>query len=158
MIKIKARFEIFYFHFSQNFNFTCILGGKGTRSLWNDGQQIVWDHFIHLVNHEVNSGLKLIPGLILEHVHLTPYSVMNVSFAAQVLSNTIANVLRNYYGEKTHVTAKLCEYMDKFFDCLNVRKQIKGVKKRKSFLQPYTDLNDERFKRLKSDFLQYLYN
>ena len=60
MIKIKARFEIFYFYFSQNFNFTCILGGKGTRSLWNDGQQIVWDHFIHLVNHEVNSGLKLI--------------------------------------------------------------------------------------------------
>ena len=39
---------------------------------------------------------------------------MNVSFAVQVLSSTAANVLKNYYGEETHVTAELCEYMDKF--------------------------------------------
>ena len=48
--------------------------------------------------------------------------------------------------------------MDKFFDCLNVRNQIEDIKKRKSFLQPYTDLNDEHFKWLKNDFLQYLLN
>ena len=155
-VKTKAKFDIFDFYLSQNFNFSCILGGKGTRSLWNNGQQIVWDHFIHLVNDEVNSGLKLIPKLTLEHVHLTPSSVMNVSFAVQVLSSTVPNVLRNYYGEETHGTAELCEYMDKFFDCLNVRNQIEGVKKRKSFLQPYTNLNDERFKWLKNYFLQYL--
>ena len=80
---------------------------------------------------------------------------MNVSFAVQVLSSTVPNVLRNYYGEETHGTAELCGYMDKFFDCLNVRNQIERVKKR-SFLQPYTNLNDERFKWLKNDFLQYL--
>ena len=68
---IKARFE-FYFYLSQNFNFTCILGGKGTRSLWNDGQQIVWDHLIQLNNDKVNSSLKLIPKLTIEHVRLTP--------------------------------------------------------------------------------------
>ena len=136
----------FDFYLSQNFNFPCILGGKGTRSLWISGQQIVWDHFIHLVNDEVNSGLKLIPKLTLEHAHLTPYSLMNVSFAVQVLSSTVANVLRNYYGEETHGTVELSEYMDKFFDCLNARNQIEGVKNRKSFLQPYTNLNDEYFK------------
>ena len=106
-VKIKARFDTFYFHLSQNFNFPCILGGKGTRSLWNNEQQIVWDHFIHLVNDEVNSGLKLIPKLTLEDVHLTPYSVTNVSFAVQVLSSTFANVLTNYYGKETHGTAEL---------------------------------------------------
>ena len=48
--------------------------------------------------------------------------------------------------------------MGKSFDCLNVRNQIKGLKKRKPFLQPYTDLNDKRFKWLKNDFFQYLLN
>ena len=83
---------------------------------------------------------------------------MNVSFAVQVLSSTDVNVLRNYYKEKTHSTAEFCEYMNKFFHCLNVRNQINDVKKRKSFLQPYTNLNDECFKLFKNDFLQYLLN
>ena len=56
---------------------------------------------------------------------------MNVSFTLQVFSSTVANVLRNYYGEEKHGAAKLCEYMDKCFDCLNVRNQIEDVKKRK---------------------------
>ena len=114
-LTIKARFDIFYFQILQNFNFPCILGGKGTRTLRNNGQQFVRDNFIHLVNDEVNSGLKLIPKLTLEHVvHLTPYFVMNVSFVVQVLSSTVAYVLRNYYGKETHGTAELCEYMDTF--------------------------------------------
>ena len=113
-LKNKAKFDIFDFYLSQNFNFLCILGGKGTRSLCCNGQQIVGSYFIYLVNDEVNSGSKLIPKLTLEHVHLTPYSVMKVSFAAQVLNSTVANVLKNYYGQETHGTVELCEYMDKF--------------------------------------------
>ena len=144
-VKIKARFDIFYY-LSQNFSFLCILGGKGTRGPWNNSQQIVWHNLIHVVNDEVNSGFSFILKLTLEHVHLIPYSAVNVSFAVQVLSSTDVNVLRNYYKEKTHCTAEFCEYMNKFFHCLNVRNQINGVKKRKSFLQPYTNLNDECFK------------
>ena len=154
---VKVTFEILNFFLSKNFNFTCILWGKGTRSLWKDGEQIVCDHFIHPINDEVNSGLKLIPKLTLEHIHLTPYSVMNVSFAIQVLSSTVANVLRNYHGEETWHCKDLWIY-GQFFGCLNVRNQIEGVKKRKSFLKPYTNLNDERFKQLKNDFLQDLLN
>ena len=48
--------------------------------------------------------------------------------------------------------------MDKLFACLNVRNQIEDIKKRKLFPQPYTNSNDERFKWLKNDFLQYLLN
>ena len=59
---------------------------------------------------------------------------MNITFAVQVRSSTVAHVLKNYYGKETHGTAKLCEYMDKIFECLNVRNQIEGVKKMKSFL------------------------
>lgn len=69
--------------------------------------------------------------------------MINVSFAVQVLSSIVANVLSNYYSEETHGTAELYEYMDKCFDCLNVRNQTEGVKKRKLFLQPYTNLNGE---------------
>ena len=59
---------------------------------------------------------------------------MNITFAVQVLSSTVAHVLKNYYGKETHGTAKLCEYMDKIFECLNVTNQIEGVKRMKSFL------------------------
>ena len=69
----------------------------------------------------MNSGLKLLPKLTLEHVQLNPFSEMRVRLATQVLSQSVANVLRNYYPADTHGTAELCEYMDKFFDCLNVR-------------------------------------
>ena len=48
---------------------------------------------------------------------------MNVNFAVQLLSSTIENVLKNYYGDKTDGTSGLCEYMDKFLYCLNVRNQ-----------------------------------
>ena len=69
--------------------------------------KLLLDHFIHLVNAEVNSSLKLTPKLTLEHIHLTPYSVINVGFAVQVLSSTITNVLKNYCGEETHDIAML---------------------------------------------------
>ena len=130
--------------------------GKGTRSLWNNGQQIIWYHFHKLVNDEINSPLKLIPKLTLDHVNLTPYSVMNVRLATQILSKSVANVLYEYYPQEMHATAELCDFMDAFFDCLNVRNQVEGTKTRKEFLRPYRDIDDPRFNWLKKDFLNYL--
>ena len=46
---------------------------------------------------------------------------MNVKIAAQVLSETVANVLFTTGPADTNATAKLCLMMDRFFDCLNVR-------------------------------------
>ena len=101
-------------------------------------------------------GLKVCPKLNTEHVYLTAYSVMSVSKAAQVLSYTVARVLREYYGPNTEGTAELCQYMDNFFDCLNARNQSEGDRKRKEFLAPYRDVNDHRFDWLTNDFLEYL--
>ena len=53
---------------------------------------------------------------------------MSVSLAAQVLSQTVANVLKHYYSDATHATATFCENLDKFFDCINVRNQTEGIK------------------------------
>ena len=76
--------------------------------------------------------------------------------AAQVLSNTVANILRLYYPQDTQGTSELCEKVDKFFDCLNVRNQMEGIKKRKPFLEPYRSVNDPRFEWLENSFLRYL--
>ena len=46
--------------------------------------------------------------------------------------------------------------MDSFFDCFNTtRHQDEGSRKRKTFLAPYKDQNDERFDWLENVFLKY---
>ena len=102
--------------------------------MWNDGKQIIWYHLHRIVNDELNFGLKIVPKLSHEHVNLTPYSIMNVRLAAQVLSSTVSNILKEYYNNVTEGTSQLCKNMDTFFDCLNVRIQMKAFKKRNPFL------------------------
>ena len=46
---------------------------------------------------------------------------MSVKIDAQVLCETVANVLFTTGRADTNATAKLCLMMDRFFDCLNVR-------------------------------------
>ena len=67
-----------------------------------------------LVYDELNNGLKLLPKLSNDHTSLTPYSVMNVRLAVQVLSSSISKVLRKFYSEAMHGTADFCIYMDSF--------------------------------------------
>ena len=71
-------------------------------------------HLIRIVNDELHVGLKT-SRLTHDHVQLTPYPVMNVNMAAQVLSNSVANILRTYYPPETHGTAMLCDLMDQFW-------------------------------------------
>ena len=66
-------------------------------------------------------GFKLVPKLKHEHINLTPYSVMNVRLAAQVLRETVGKVLLVTGSAEVAATANLCLVMDKCFDCLNVR-------------------------------------
>jgi len=80
---------------------------------------------------------------------------MRVNLAAQVLSATVAAVLKSFGPPEAAATAEFCEMVDGFFDCLNVRSTTEHEKKRKPFLAPYTSLHDERFQWL-MDFLEYL--
>ena len=43
----------------------------------------------------MNNGLKLIPKLTLEHVQINTYFIMKVLLAAQVLSESVSNILSN---------------------------------------------------------------
>ena len=101
--------------------------------------------------------MKLVPKLKYEHINLTPYSVMNVRLAAQVLSETVGKVLLVTGSAEVAATANLCLMMDKFFDFLNVRNTEEHKIKLKSFLRRYRNINDIRFAWL-DEFVQYLEN
>ena len=50
-------------------------------------------------------------------INLRFYSVMRVKYAAQVLSETVGNILNNFASEKATGTERFCLILDKFFDC-----------------------------------------
>ena len=103
---------------------------------------MIWHHIYKIVSDEMNNGLKLFPKLTFEHVQLNLYSIMKFHLATQVLSESVSNILINYYPDVAHATAEFCKFMDMFFDCLNVRNQYEGNTKKKEYLQPYREIDD----------------
>ena len=119
--------------------------GTCTRYMWNDGLYVLWQHIAEMFYQDADNGLKLLPKLTFEHVNLTAYSVMRVNLAAQVLSASVASVLKAFGPPEAEGTAKLCEMMDGFFDSLNVRSTTEHQRKRKPFLAPYISDEDRRY-------------
>ena len=128
--------------------------GRGTRYMWNNGFFLLWSHIAHTYYEDLESGLKLVNKLISDHINLTSYSVTRVNLAAQVLSETVGNVLNHFGPEEATGTGKFCLMMDKFFYCLNVRNTKEHITKRKPFLKPYEFTDDVRFVWL-DEFLNY---
>ena len=116
-----------------------------TRYMWNNGMYLLWQHITQMFFQDIDSGLKLLPKLTYDHINLNSYSVMRVSFAAQVLSASVSAVLKSFGPPEAQGTAKLCEMVDGFFDCLNVRSLTEYKQKRKPFVAPYTSSDDERY-------------
>ena len=129
--------------------------GKEGRCMWNHGCYLLWHHIIQIYQRDLQEGLKIIPKITDQHVYLNSYSVMTVKYAVQVLSNTMSVALEKFSPNEAKETANYCSLLDKFFDCLNVRNLDEHIKKRKPFLKPYTDLNDERFTWLTDIFIKY---
>ena len=47
---------------------------------------------------------------------------MRVNLAAQVLSETVGNILNSFGPQEAERTGKFCIMMDKFFDCLKYKR------------------------------------
>ena len=63
---------------------------------------------------------------------------MKVSFAAQVLSNTVCQaLLRHYTSGEADETARFCSMINSFFDCGNVCSTTEFVRKRNDFIALY---------------------
>ena len=125
--------------------------------MWKDGVEMSWHHISDLQKKDAKRQLKVVNKLRREHVKLTPYSLMRVNLAAQVLSSTVSKVLINFSEDpgKVKETANLCHFMDQFFDCMNVRSLNEFKFKRKDFLKPYETSDDPRFLWLKQEFLGF---
>ena len=74
--------------------------GRGTRYMWNNGFFLLWSHIARIYYEDLESGLKLVNKLTSDHKNLTSYSVMGVNLAAQVLRETVGNVLNNFRLKK----------------------------------------------------------
>ena len=70
---------------------------------------------------DLDCGLQLCPKITTEHIKLTPFSVMNVRLAAQVLSTSVSVALKSFGPPEATATAKYCEMFAKSFDCFIVR-------------------------------------
>ena len=80
---------------------------------------------------------------------------MNVKLAVQILSSLVGNIFKEFCPPEASRTAEFCTLMDTFFDCLNVRNKEEYKIERKPKLNPYSDVEDERFSRLKNELLRY---
>ena len=116
---------------------------------------MIWQHIKDLYFEDIECGLKLLPKLKTDHILLNSYSVMRVSLATQILSETVGKTLQDFGPPEAKSTATFCLMFDKFFDCFNIRNTKEHILKRKPFLKPFTSLDDERFSWLES-FLDYL--
>ena len=129
--------------------------GRETRYMWNNGKYLLWSHITQLYYEDQDCGLKLLPKLKSDHINLTPFSVMNVSLAAQILSQSVSAALKHYGSPEAEATSKFCDMMDRFFDCVNGRYPKEHLEKRKPMLAPYSSVDDDRLRWLEEDFLQY---
>lgn len=136
--------------FSNSFSHKC------TRQLWRNGKDISWMHIVKLFEEHCEFNMyNPCPKITRNHIDLNAFSYMKVNLAAQVLSDSVANALEEYYGQHVSETILFIRHMNKFFDILNVRSLVEGRNKRNSDLNPFKSIEDERLDWLTGDFVKY---
>ena len=133
----------------------CLYQSGRTRYMWNKGMHLTWNHIKDIFYEDRESALHLLPKLTKSHIELTPFSKMNVRLAAQVLSLSVGNILKEYGPEEASATSQYCLLIDKFFDITNIRSIHESKYSLKSYRAPFKHVNDERFTWLKDEFLVY---
>ena len=128
---------------------------KFTRNMWNSGSYILWKYIRNLCLDDFKRELKKLPKITKEHLNLNPFSKMRVNLAVQVLSSSMAKIMKQFGPEESHQTAEFCLIMDKFFDCMNVRSNKEADYTRKPYREPYKSVNDCRFNFLLNELLPY---
>ena len=89
--------------------------------MWNSGFFVLSSHISTLYYQDLECGLEMLNKLTSAHINLTPFSITRVRLAAQVLSETVGSVVNSFGPADAVGTAKCCQTMDNFLDCLNVK-------------------------------------
>lgn len=109
--------------------------GNSSRLLWNNNHYLVWEHICKAYYTDIESELRALPKLTMEHIKINSYSSMRVYLAAQVLSSTMSTVLSHFNNAECSETAKYCKLVDSFLDCFNVRNPTEGKLRNKSYMR-----------------------
>ncbi|KAK3911955.1 Transposable element P transposase [Frankliniella fusca] len=136
---------------------------KKSRHLWNQ-ELISWKLITEYYDRIKTSKLRK-STITSAHVRLTSFSVMKVSYAAQVMSNTLSKAIREE-GDKAKEEKKeyppyqaATTFMKKtndLFDSMNGHNITSGSRYRNDNLKPYSSKSDPRFKEVMLNYLQYL--
>ena len=118
---------------------------KFTRYMWKSGMFLLQNHIADIFYEDQECGLHILPKLCMEHIKLTPYYIMNVKLAAQVLSSTVSKALLKYGPPEAVRTAKFCSLMNMFFDIMNISDINSNNFELKLSLVPYSRVDDPRF-------------
>ncbi|KAK3924597.1 Transposable element P transposase [Frankliniella fusca] len=129
---------------------------KCKRKLTKGGQLIAWKTIerLFLEDHENTwrASYKLNP----QNVYLNSYSCMKVSYAAQVMSNTVAMDLKEREWPNTSETIEFIKQVNDWFDLMNGAHSLHRKITANPRLDPYRAENkDQRFEELRG-FVKYL--
>ena len=127
--------------------------GKFTRYMWNGGIFLLWNHIANIFYEDQECGLHILPKLSIEHIKLTPYFIMNVKLAAQVLRSTVSKVSLKYRPPEAAGTAKCCSLTDMFFDIMNIRDIISHKFELRPSVVPFSRVDDPQFSWIRNVFL-----
>ncbi|XP_078486472.1 uncharacterized protein LOC144744955 [Ciona intestinalis] len=125
----------------------------GARLLKYSDHFILWEHFCRVPQLFETDELrccKLHDG----HFSQKSFAKMRVSYAAQLLSNTVASLMESRGGDRMKRSAWFARLMNRWFDLMNTR--LNGGYNKD--LQPYRSPKDPRLSWLKVDFLNELQN
>lgn len=136
---------------------------KKSRRLWN--KEIISWKLITEYFHRNKTNKFRKSTITSAHVHLTSFSVMKVSYAAQVMSNTLSKAIKEE-GEKAkedkrdyppfQAATTFMKKTNDLFDSMNGHNISSGTRYRNDNLKPYCSKDDPRFKNVMMDYLNYL--
>ena len=129
--------------------------GKFTFCMWNGGMFLLLDHIADIFYEDQECGLHILPKLCIEHIKVTPYSIMNVKLALQVIISTVSKVFLKYVPPEAAGTVKFCSLMDMFFNRMDIRDINSHKFELKPSLLPFSRVDVPRFSWLRNVFLQY---
>jgi len=99
-----------------------------------NNQYVDWKYIQQFYDCDSKQALRLCPKLTMQHMEVTNFSKMKVSYAVQVFSKSVAAGIDTYVSlkalpEAASHTAKFLDMMDKLIDTFNSRSQYAGMLK-----------------------------
>ena len=132
--------------------------GSWQKLVDDEGNLICWQHIVNLYEHQKKCGFTLANKITKQHVNFEK-NKMKVKYAAQLVSNSVANSLLTmcqlkYEGfDNVEGTVKYLRTFDRIFDIMNSRSTAEYYGK-----APLQSRNEQEWKSVFNDSVRYICN